>query len=275
MINFEIKLPLFEGPFDLLLFFIERDEIDIYDIPISTITNDFLAYLQQLESMNIEVASEFILVAATLMRIKAKMLLPRPKIDETGKEIDPREELVNHLLAYKQYKIAAQQMAVFEENRLLCEQRGNIAEEVKNLLAKADNEAELLDLDMYKLLKVYQKVMSRFAQNSNKYVHQIIPFPYSIEGQRNFILDLLLQKEIISFLDIVKICYNNQENKQNNKQINTNEYGKIIMIFNFLAILDLLQASKIRLLEVSGVNDFSIGKATNTITEGQNVLENN
>ena len=77
--SYEIKLPLFEGPFDLLLFFIERDEIDIMDIPISKITNDFFEYILDLESMNIEVASEFIVVAATLMRIKSKMLLPRLK----------------------------------------------------------------------------------------------------------------------------------------------------------------------------------------------------
>ena len=78
--SFEIHLPLFDGPFDLLLFFIERDELDIYDIPISKITNDFLEYIHRLEKMNIEIASEFILVAATLMRIKAKTLLPRPAI---------------------------------------------------------------------------------------------------------------------------------------------------------------------------------------------------
>ena len=96
--NFEVKLPLFEGPFDLLLFFIERDELDIYDIPISKITSDFLDYIHQMEELNMELASEFILVAATLMRIKSKMLLPRPQLDEQGNEIDPREELVRHLL---------------------------------------------------------------------------------------------------------------------------------------------------------------------------------
>ena len=102
--SYEIKLPLFEGPFDLLLFFIERDEIDIMDIPISKITNDFFEYISDLESMNIEVASEFIVVAATLMRIKSKMLLPRLSLDEEGNEIDPREELVEHLIEYKKYK---------------------------------------------------------------------------------------------------------------------------------------------------------------------------
>jgi len=100
---FEIKLPQFEGPFDLLLFFIERDEIDIHNIPISNITNDFLKYIQQMSDLNIELASEFILVAATLMRIKAKMLLPRPELDEEGKEIDPRKDLVERLLLYHRH----------------------------------------------------------------------------------------------------------------------------------------------------------------------------
>ena len=85
--SFEIRLPQFEGPFDLLLFFIERDELDIQDVPIARITDDFLGYLHQMSSLNIEVASEFIFVAATLMRIKAKMLLPRPDLDEEGNEI--------------------------------------------------------------------------------------------------------------------------------------------------------------------------------------------
>ena len=92
--TYTIHLPQFEGPFDLLLFFIERDELDINDIPIATITDDFLEYLHYLERMNIDMASEFILVAATLCRIKAKLLLPRKQLDESGNEIDPREELV-------------------------------------------------------------------------------------------------------------------------------------------------------------------------------------
>ena len=89
--TYSIKLPQFEGPFDLLLFFIERDELDIYDIPIFKITTDFLSYIHQMEHLDIELASEFILVAATLMRIKAKMLLPRYEKDEEGNEIDPRD----------------------------------------------------------------------------------------------------------------------------------------------------------------------------------------
>ena len=149
--SFEIKLPLFEGPFDLLLFFIERDELDIYDIPIAHITRDFLDYLKQLEQMNIEVASEFILVAATLMRIKAKMLLPRPQLNEQGEEVDPREELVKHLLEYKKYKSVVQALSQMEGEQLLREKRGNVEKEVKQLSEVHNVEAELENLNVHLL----------------------------------------------------------------------------------------------------------------------------
>ena len=117
MEGYKIKIKQFEGPFDLLLFFIERDELDIYDIPIASITDDFLAYIQNLEELNIDVASEFILVAATLMRIKARVLLPRKEIDEDGNEIDPRIELTQRLLEYKKYKDILEDMALLEDQR--------------------------------------------------------------------------------------------------------------------------------------------------------------
>jgi segregation and condensation protein A len=145
-LSFEVKIPLFEGPFDLLLFFIERDELDIYDIPISQITDNFLDYLKHLEQMNIEVASEFILVAAKLMRIKAKMLLPRPQLDEEGNEIDPREELVKHLLEYKKYKSILKELSDMESNMMLREKRGNVVKEIKKLSESVNVESELQDI---------------------------------------------------------------------------------------------------------------------------------
>lgn len=124
--TYQIKLPQFEGPFDLLLFFIERDELDIYNIPIHKITKEFLEYIHKLEQLNIELASEFILFISTLMRIKAKMLLPRKEIDAQGNEIDPRQELVDKILEYKRFKEASEQMIVLEAERLLQQKRGNI-----------------------------------------------------------------------------------------------------------------------------------------------------
>ena len=110
--TYQIKLDQFEGPFDLLLFFIERDELDIYNIPITKITNDFLDFIHHTEKLNIELSSEFILFISTLMRIKAKMLIPRKEIDEQGNEIDPRQELINKILEYKRFKEASVKMLV-------------------------------------------------------------------------------------------------------------------------------------------------------------------
>ena len=131
--TYNIKLAHFEGPFDLLLFFIERDEVDIQNIPIFKITSDFLDYIKKLEVLNIELASEFILFASTLIRIKAKMLLPRKEIDEHGNEIDPRKELIDKILEYKRFKEAAEEMQMLEADRMLQFKRGNMLKELQEV----------------------------------------------------------------------------------------------------------------------------------------------
>lgn len=239
--SFEVKLPLFEGPFDLLLFFIERDELDIYDIPISQITENFLKYLKELEKLNLEVASEFILVAAKLMRIKAKMLLPRPQLDEEGNEIDPREELVMHLLEYKKYKSVLQELASMESDMLQKEKRGNVLKEIKKLSETVNVESELQDIDLYKLLKIYQKVVRRFEIESEKPTHKVVQYPYTIEQQKDFILSKVMEKRKLSFTQIVEY---NQE--------------RIGVIYNFLAILELLQLQLIAIRIGEGYNNFWI-----------------
>ncbi|EMR02283.1 segregation and condensation protein A [Cesiribacter andamanensis] len=241
--SFEIKLPLFEGPFDLLLFFIERDELDIHDIPISRITHDFLEYTYQLEALNIELASEFMLVAATLMRIKAKMLLPRPQLNEEGQEIDPREELVRHLLEYKKYKSVVQELARMEEQQQLREKRGNVLAEYQQLASLQEADTELQQLDLYKLMQVFQRVMKRYEISSQQPVHQIVPYPYTISGQKSYMLQLLEASERVSFADIIAA-----------------KPEKIGVIFNFLAILELLQLNEINMHIGEGFNNFWIFK---------------
>jgi segregation and condensation protein A len=249
-LSFEVKLPLFEGPFDLLLFFIQRDELDIYDIPITSITEDFLQYIHQLERMNIEVASEFILVAATLMRIKAKMLLPRPVLDEEGNEIDPREELVKHLLEYKKYKSVLSKLQQMELDRSQKESRGNTVAEIRSLSALTNVEAELQDITLYKLLKSFQKVMNRFEEEQNRPVHQVVEYPYTIEGQKNMLLGRLTVGQKLAFTDII-----------------SQESNKIAVIFNFLAILDLLQTRVITLHLGIGFNNFWIEKLEEVLVD--------
>lgn len=240
---------MFEGPFDLLLFFIERDELDIYDIPIAKITKDFLEYMSRLEEMNIEVASEFILVASTLMRIKAKMLLPRPTLDEEGNEIDPREELVRHLIEYKRYKAVVSELVQMETDRMQKESRGNVLTEIKKLSEVSRVEHELDDVDLYKLLKVYQKVVNRYEIEKNRPIHKVVQYPYTIAGQKDLIIERVSGERRFAFTDLLE-----------------EKPEKIYIIFNFLAILELLQAQLIHIVIGEGFNNFWI-QGTNTQTE--------
>jgi segregation and condensation protein A len=245
--NFEVKLPLFEGPFDLLLFFIERDELDIYDIPISRITADFLEYIHHMEQLDVELASDFILVAATLMRIKSKMLLPRPQLDEQGNEIDPREDLVRHLLEYKKYKSVIESFQKLEESELLKEKRGNILRELKLLAESTNVEAELQDVTIFKLMTVFEKVLKRQEAEKNKPVHEVIQFPYTVEEQKTYLMDELSKKPTLSFTDLV------------------NAYPtRMGVIFNFLAILEMLALQMLTIQIGEGYGNFWISRAEPT-----------
>ncbi|HVF96994.1 MAG TPA: segregation/condensation protein A, partial [Flavisolibacter sp.] len=157
--TYQIRLPQFEGPFDLLLFFIERDELDIYNIPITKIIKDFLAFIHGEEKLNIELSSEFILFISTLMRIKAKMLLPRKEVDAQGNEIDPRQELIDKILEYKKYKEAAAEMAALEAERMLRIKRGNSQKELSQIGEEASEGTEVQTVTLFKLMKAFEKVM--------------------------------------------------------------------------------------------------------------------
>ena len=245
--TFEVKLPLFEGPFDLLLFFIERDELDIYDIPISKITNDFLDYIRQMEQLDIEVASEFILVAATLMRIKSKMLLPRPQLDAQGNEIDPREELVRHLLEYKKYKSVIDNFHKMEEVELMKEKRGNIIKELKALAEVTNVEAELQDVTIFKLMTLFEKILKRQEAEKNKPVHHVIQYPYTVEAQKKYLVEAVTKNSRVSFAELLEAFPT-----------------RIGVIFNFLAILEMLALQILTIQIGEGYSNFWISKAEPT-----------
>lgn len=237
--SYNIKLPQFEGPFDLLLFFIERDELDINDIPIATITDDFLEYIRQMERMNIDLASEFILVAATLCRIKAKMLLPRKAVDDEGNEIDPREELVQRLLEYKRYKSVLEEMREMEELRSKKNYRGNISKELKSIATKALVDVELESLTLFKLLRTFERVVQRFEDSHPKSVHRIVNFSYTIEDQQNYIFTQVKRGRKTNFKNIFESCKN-----------------RIHAIVTFLALLELLNLQMIKITVGQGINNF-------------------
>jgi len=244
--TYSIKLPQFEGPFDLLLFFIERDELDIYDIPIFKLTTDFLAYLHQMEHLNIELASEFILVAATLMRIKAKLLLPRKEINpETGEEIDPREELVNRLIEYKKYKEATEVLRRMEDDRQSIARRGNITGEMSEIAALFETEYEMQSLTMFRLLKAFQTVVERVERQRNKPVHTVVTPAYTIEGEKMVLRELVRIEGQVAFERI----FDKVENR-------------IHAIFTFLSMLELIQEQVLTIIIGEGFNNFWIRAKT-------------
>jgi segregation and condensation protein A len=237
--GFEIKLPQFEGPFDLLLFFIERDELDIHDIPIARITDDFLKYIHQMVSLNIELASEFIFVAATLMRIKAKMLLPRYEAENGEDEVDHKEELIRKLIEYKKFKEICEELQPYEEERFKQEKRGNIAYDLEQAERVAQPGEELTELSLYKLMVVYDRLMKRYATQAEEVKHTVVQYPYTIEKQKEAIGQLLKINNMLDFKAIAK----NSENK-------------VHFVYNFLAVLEMLQQELIDIQIGLGYNNF-------------------
>jgi len=207
-VSYQIKLAQFEGPFDLLLFFIERDELDIYNIPINKIIQDFMDYIHSQGKLNIELSSEFILFISTLMRIKAKMLLPRKELDEQGNEIDPRQELINKVLEYKRFKEASAKMSEMEALRLLMVKRGNLQKELAHIGEEAGEGTEIQTISLFKLMKTFDRVMDRMNERKNKPVHTVLQYNYTMEESRDYMLELVRTERSIAFEKIFESCQN-------------------------------------------------------------------
>lgn len=238
--TYRVDLPVFEGPFDLLLFFIERDELNIHDIPITKLTEDFLGYIRQMDSLNIELASEFILVAATLMRIKAKMLIPRPQLDERGEEIDPRAELVSRLLEYKKYKSVLEELEEMMQAQAERHPRTYMREEEKRFQQGEDTyQEELANLDLYTLMRAFQRIWERHQTDLRKPKHVIRPYPYTVEGVKSDLLAQLSQSPRIGFAEVL-----------------TANGERIYAVFCFLSVLELFQLRQIDIVMGTGFNHF-------------------
>lgn len=254
--TYKIEIEQFSGPFDLLLFFIERDELDINDIPIATITEDFLAYIKQMDALNIDLASEFILVAATLCRIKAKMLIPRKQVDEEGNEIDPREELINRLIEYKRYKSVIEELRTLEAERASKVLRGNTIKELEDIATKALVDSELESLNLFKLLKTFERVMARFEdRSSTKTVHKIQNYGYTIQGQQDYIFNIIERSERASFVDV----FEKMENR-------------IQAVVTFLGLLELLNLQQIGIVLGEGINNFWLVPHEDIATEPEDKI---
>lgn len=240
-LSFEIKTAEFEGPFDLLLLFIEREELNIHAISLSKITNDFLAYIQKMQELNMEVASEFIFVAATLMRIKARTLIPKPVADEEGNELDLQEDLIQKLIIYKQFKVICEDLKVLEGKRWLLCSRGNIEADLELSTHQNDQVEELASFDLFKLMKAYERVIDVYEDRKAEVRHTVVQYPYTIEQQKLAIAKLL---EINKKLDFHSILHNSE--------------SKVQFVYSFLAILEMLNQQVLELQLGLGYNNFAI-----------------
>ena len=228
-----IKLARFEGPLDLLLHLIKRDEIDIYDIPIAHITQQYLAYLELMRILDLEVAGEFLVMAATLMRIKAKMLLPLPAVGEEGEEEgDPREELVQRLIEYRQFKEAAGTLKTREGERRLLFTRG---------MVPGEDEAGPMPLapaTLFDLLDALNRVMSRLPEQT---VYEVRHESYDVEEKIALIASLAAEQGRMTFESLLLRCRERLE-----------------MIVTFMALLELMKLGRVAVVQTEHFGEILI-----------------
>ncbi|MCB0713648.1 MAG: segregation/condensation protein A [Ignavibacteriae bacterium] len=219
-----VSLERFEGPLDLLLFFIKRDEIDIYDIPIARITEEFLEYTRAIQMLSLEKAGEFIVMAAELMRIKAKMLLPKDeRPQEEGEEEDPRTELVRRLLEYKQYKEVAESLKEREEEYRNLRYRQFFKGDEK-ILEEPTVEEILSNVTLFRLLEAYKKAFDRAPKRENMVIEQIT---WTVEEQAEFVLGELGKRFQVGMMELF-------EGK-----------GRMWITVTFLALLELIKNRRV------------------------------
>ena len=226
------KLPRFEGPLDLLLHLIKRDEMDIYDIPIAHITKQYLEYLELMRALDLEVAGEFLVMAATLMRIKAKMLLPVPKADDEEDEGDPREELVQRLLEYRLYKEASEKLKEDEGLRRGLYERG---------MVPTEDDAGPLPLapaTLFDLLEALNRVMAR---KPARVVYEVKTEAYDIEDKMSLIARTVAEEGQLRFSALME-----------------HAQARMEIVVAFMALLELVKLGQIVVVQDANFADILI-----------------
>lgn len=219
---YTIKLTDFEGPLDLLLFFLKRDELDIYDIPISKITKEFLDYVHFMESLDLEVAGEFLVMAAELMQIKVKMLLP-PEPGEEEEE-DPRANLVKRLVEYKRFKEMAGEMSGLEDQRRRIYER-RYHESDPKIMTETEDDNLLRDVSLFDLIASFKFAMDRMPK---RFTHEVIRLNVTVEEQIAFLKEFFSRRSEVTFMELMTILGE-----------------RIRIVVTFLALLELIRGKEI------------------------------
>ena len=238
------KLEHFEGPLDLLLHLIEKNKIDIYDIPIADITAQYLDYVRQMEREDLNIVSEFLVMAATLLDIKARMLLPR-EVDEAGEEIDPRAELVERLLEYKRYKLLADALADREEGALKhFYKESTLPPEIARYEPPVDLDKLLDGLTLAKLKRIFEQVMKRQEDKIDPIRSNfgtIRREPVSLEQKIGQVMSYARRQRRFRFRELLEA-----------------QRDKLEIVVTFLAVLELMKIGKIHLTQEETFGDMDI-----------------
>lgn len=244
MENITYKLDNFEGPLDLLLHLIDKNKIDIYDIPIVTITEQYLDYVSHMEVKDLDLMSNFLVMAATLLEIKSRMLLPMEK-DENGKDIDPRAGLVERLLEHKKYKDLGYQLSDYEAdapNYIL--KKATIPKEVANFIPEIDYDDLLKDVTLDRLNNIFIEILKRKEE--------------SVDPLRsNF---GVIKKEKLPLKDVMLnvLDYSKTHKKFSFRNMLMSQATKSEVIVSFLAILELIKIGRVTVVQDMYDNDLNI-----------------
>lgn len=238
--NYKVRLDVFEGPLDLLLYLIKRDEVDIYDISIEKITKEYLGFLETFQTLNIELAGEFIVMAATLLYIKSRMLLPADQqmAEEDAEEDDPRWELIRQLIEYKKFKEAAENLRHQEALQEALFPRLPAAPE----LEPADN-LLVEEVGIFDLIQAFQKVLKRI-ESKKEDLREIFSENFTVGDKIEFIMRLIESDVPLRFEDLFQ-----------------NHASRAEIVVTFLAMLELIRMKQLRVRQEAGFGEIWIEKA--------------
>ena len=232
---FNIKLENFEGPLDLLLYFIKRDKIDIYDIPITKITNEYISVIDEAKKLDVSIAGEFLLMASILLRIKTQMLIPRQVDQETLDIDDPRIDLVSQLIEYKKYKNVAHKLKNlhFENKNIFFRSTANVIYDKSHNVSDYLNEVTLFDIS-----KIFKEAIDNAPSQDTYEIYKEL---VSLKDQKNYIFNSFEKKKVVSLKNLVK-----------------NLGTKIEIIVTFLAVLEMIRQSEIICFQKQNFDDIEI-----------------